>query len=114
MHTNFTPLFPLLLFAILLLLTEIISHDKMKKLGKRKNTIDFEPNEGERTLLSSNKGGIRSPSLDLGISPDSPQEELIGILADILFEGFLWQHKHGKENTKQGSDLLPGINKRTS
>ena len=71
----------------------------LKKLDKRKNTtvIDFEPNEGERTLLSSNKGGMRSPSLDLGIRPDSPQDELISILADILVEGFLWQHEHGKQ-----------------
>lgn len=71
----------------------------MKKLDKSKYTtvIDFEPNEGERTLLSSNKGGIRSPSLDLGITPDSSQEELISILADILVEGFLWQNEHGKD-----------------
>lgn len=88
----------------------------MKKLHKRENTtcIDFEPNEGERTLLCSNKGGMRSPSLDLGISPDSTPEELIGILADILVEGFLWQHEHGKQHTTQGSDLLPGIHKRAS
>lgn len=88
----------------------------MKKLDKRYNTAEivFEPNEGERTLLSSNKGGMRSPSLDLGITLDSTQDELIGILAEILVEGFLWQHKHGKQNTTQGSDLLPGIHKRTS
>lgn len=114
MQANSPPLFLLFFFAILSWLTGIISYDKMKKLGKRKNTVNFEPNEGERTLLSSNKGGMRSPSLDLGISPDSTQKELIGILADILIEGFLWQHKYGKENTKQSSDLLPGINKRTS
>lgn len=88
----------------------------MKKLDKRNNTtvIGFEPNEGERTLLSSNKGGMRSPSLDLGITPDSSQEELIGILADILVEAFLWKHEHEPEYTTKGSDLLPGINKRTS
>ena len=86
----------------------------MKKLDKREcTTIDFEPKEGERTLLSSNRSSTRSPSLDLGISNDSTQDELIGILADILVEGFLWQHEHGKEYTEQGSDLLPGINKRT-
>ena len=88
----------------------------IKKLHKRKNTadIDFEPNEGERTLLCSNKGGMRSPSLDLGINPDSTQDELIGILANILVEGFLWQYEHGENNKTQGSHLLPGINKRTS
>lgn len=88
----------------------------MKKLDKRENTsvIGFEPNEGERTLLSSNKGGMRSPSLDLGITPDSTDDELIGILADILVEAFLWQHEHGKEYTNKSSGLLQGINKRTS
>jgi hypothetical protein len=89
-------------------LTEINTCDIMKKLDKRKITseIIFEPNEGERTLLSSNKGGTRSPSLDLGISPDSSQDELISILADILVEGFMWQHEHGKQYKKQSSNLL--------
>ena len=88
----------------------------MKKLDKREHTssIDFEPKEGGRTLLSSNKGGMRSPSLDLGISPDSTQDELISILADILVEGFMWQYEHGKEHKAQGGNLLPGINKGTS
>lgn len=72
----------------------------LKKLDKRKNTADtdFEPNEGERTLLSSNKGGIRSPSLDLGIHPDSTEDQLISILTDILVEGFLWHHEHGEKH----------------
>lgn len=88
----------------------------IRKLHKRENItdIDFEPNEGERTLLCSNKGGMRSPSLDLGINADTTEDELIGILADILVEGFIWQHEHGNSNTKQGSDILPGIYKRTS
>ena len=88
----------------------------LKKLHKRNNTLDtdLEPNEGERTLLCSNKGGMRSPSLDLGIHADSTEDELIGILADILVEGFILQHKHGEKHTTQGSDLLPGVNKRTS
>ncbi len=87
----------------------------MKKLDKREHTtaISFEPKEGERALLSSNKGGMRSPSLDLGISSDSTQDELIGILANILVEAFIWQHEHGKQYTIKGSDLFPGINKRT-
>lgn len=88
----------------------------LKKLHKRENTLDtsFEPNEGERTLLCSNKGSMRSPSLDLGITPASTEDELIGILADILVEAFLWQHEHVPKTTEEGSDLLPGINKRTS
>jgi hypothetical protein len=88
----------------------------VRKLHKRKNTtvISFEPKEGERTLLCSNESGMRSPSLDLGITPDSTQEELIGILADILVEGFLWQHEYGKQHTKESGDLLPGINKGAS
>lgn len=87
----------------------------MKKLDKSeyKTVLNFEPNEGERTLLSSNKGSIRSPSLDLGIHSESTKEELLGILADILIEGFLWQHKHANQYTKQSGDLLQSINKRT-
>lgn len=74
----------------------------MNKLHKGESTahIDFEPNEGERTLLCSNKGGMRSPSLDLGITPESTEEDLIGILANILVEGFLWLHEHGKHQEK--------------
>ena len=84
-----------------MLLTEHNACDSMKKLDEREHTTDsyFEPKEGERTLLSSNKGGISSPSLGLGISADSTQDELIGILADILVEGFLWLHEHGEEHT---------------
>jgi len=88
----------------------------MEKLDKRykdtDNTVEFK--EEQRRRLSSNNVSDRCSSLDLGISPDSTEEELIGILADILVEAFIWQHQHGKEHTTKGSDLLPGINKRTS
>ncbi len=72
----------------------------LKKLHKRNypTSIDFEPNEGERTLLCSNKGGMRSPSLDLGIHSDSTEDQLISILTDILVEGFLWHHEHGEKH----------------
>ncbi len=87
----------------------------MKKLDKRDNTvIDFEPNEGERTLLSSNKGSTRSPSLDLGATSNSTKDELVSILAKILVEGFLWYQEHGKQQTQQSSDLLSSIDKGTS
>lgn len=87
----------------------------LKKLDKRNNTLDtgFEPKEGERTLLSSNKGGMRSPSLDLGIHPESTEDELIVILANILAEGFINQYGYGKQQELKGSDILPGVNKRT-
>jgi hypothetical protein len=88
----------------------------MEKLDKRyKNTdnnVEFK--EEQRGRLSSNNVSVRCSSLDLGISPDSTQDELIGILADILVEAFMWQHQHGKEYTSESSNLLPGINKRTS
>ena len=87
----------------------------LKKLhkGKFSTDIELEPNEGERTLLCSNKGGLRSPSLDLGIHPDSTEDQLINILTDILAEGFLWHHKYGKEHKTKSGHILPGINKRT-
>lgn len=73
----------------------------MKKLDKRDNItgIDFEPNEGERTLLSSNESDMRSPSLDLGINANSTEEELIKVLARILVEGFLAQYENGANDT---------------
>lgn len=64
---------------------------------KRENTgaINFEPNEGERTLLSCNKGGIRSPSLDLEEIITPEQEALLDELAQILAESIMWHAKHG-------------------
>lgn len=72
----------------------------MKKLHKRENTtyLEFEPKEGGRTLLCSNESGMRSPSLDLPNTSCSTQEELISVLAEILIEGFIWQHEHKKQN----------------
>ena len=61
----------------------------MIRLDKRENIspIQLEPNEGERTLLSSNKGGMRSPSL---VSQDLLSDEmLLDQLASILVDGFL-------------------------
>lgn len=71
----------------------------MSSLHKRENSasICFELNEGERTLLCSNKCSMRSPSLDLGITPSSTEEELISILADILVEGFIWEFENGEK-----------------
>ena len=89
----------------------------MEELDKRSGIAErnFEFSEGERTLLSSNKGSTRSPSLDLGISDNSTPEELLNILADMLIEAFLWHNEHDKQHQKQqSSNLFSGINKRTS
>ncbi len=88
----------------------------IKKLHKRVNTVSnkLEPNEGERTLLCSNRSGMRSPSLDLGVTPESTEDEQIGILADILVEIFLSQHGFEATITTECSDLLSGVNKRAS
>ena len=81
----------------------------MKKLDRRKNTtlINVEPNEGERTLLSSNKGGIRSPSLDfLDTSADNVTEDMIlDYLASIISDIYL-QEIHGKPKDETSSYLL--------
>lgn len=85
-------------------------------LGKDKNITEsyFEPKEGERSLLPSDKGGIRSPSLDLeGISENEWEEE-INKLAEILLEGFIYIIEHEERDEKKGSHLLPSINKGTS
>jgi hypothetical protein len=78
----------------------------IKKLDKRENTtIDFDPNEGERTLLSSNKGGMRSPSLGFldTSSNDVTDDEILKYLAGILCDIYLSQTY---DNHKKSSDLL--------
>lgn len=71
------------------------------------NTHVVDSNEGERTLLSSNKIDIRSPSLDLTENYISIEDDLIKYLADILIDGFLWQQKHASNSKQQkSSDLL--------
>jgi hypothetical protein len=88
----------------------------IKKLhkGNEITSISVEPKEGERTLLCSNKGDQRSPFL--GFNPNNPlvsKEMAMDYLAEILVEIFLDQER--KKYAKQTrSDLLPGINKRTS
>jgi len=88
----------------------------LKKLHKRENSpdIDIEPNEGERTLLCSNKGGMRSPSLDyLDTSAETVTEDMaLEYLAQIISMIYLKQH-HGF-GSKESGNLLPSINKRTS
>lgn len=82
------------------------------KLHKRDNRdISVEPNEGERTLLCSNRSGLRSPSLDF--DPNSPlitEEFLVDHLIDILIEGFLAILENDSEKS---SNLLSSINKGT-
>ena len=87
----------------------------MKKLDKRKITdIQVEPNEGERTLLSSNESDQRSPFLGfLDTSSDNVSEDMVlDYLAQIIADIYLDQ-TYGNNNSKEGSTLLPGINKRT-
>jgi hypothetical protein len=65
--------------------------------GENATVNNVEPNEGERTLLCSNRSSNRSPSLDLERFENASQDELIGILADILLDAFLWEHEHRNE-----------------
>lgn len=100
---------------ILVALTEKEISAMLKKLHKRNKLIriDFEPNEGERTLLCSNKGGMRSPSLDyLDTSAKSVTEDLaLEYLSQIISMIYLKEY-HGF-NSQEGSNILPGIDKRT-
>lgn len=76
--------------------------DKSKNITE--HTVDS--NEGERTLLSSNKGDIRSPSLDLTVSNKAIEDQQIKYLAEILIEGFLWQEKNASNTKQQKSSHL--------
>ncbi len=65
--------------------------------GEYPNSILFESNEGERTLLCSNKGGIRSPSLGLELERELSISDmkLLDQLAEILAESIIWHSKNG-------------------
>lgn len=66
----------------------------MQKLDKGENitAIDFDFGEGERTLLSSNESGVRSPSLDFldtsseEVSEDMILQNLARIISDIYLK----------------------------
>ena len=88
----------------------------LKKRDKRINTAYkyVEPNEGERTLLSRNKGSMRSPSLDFldtsaeGVTEDMMLDYLAGIICDIYLK-----EMYGNNAEKESSDILPGIDQGT-
>ncbi len=67
----------------------------IKKLHKREShNRQFEPNEGERTLLCSNNGDGRSPSLGSEKQFSEEEEEQLRALAEIIVEAILWQINH--------------------
>lgn len=72
----------------------------MIKLHKEHKPTDiyFEPNEGERTSLCSNKGGMRSPSLDLSEKISPEYEMLLQQLAEILVEAIFWHYENEFNN----------------
>ncbi len=85
-------------------------------LHKRENTTDIkvEPNEGERTLLCSNRSSMRSPSLDFDVnSPSITDEILVDYLAEIFVDGFL-KLKEIEYANEKSSYLLSSIHKGTS
>lgn len=99
--------------AIIEVLTKANNCDMIWERDKRNTTEkNVEPNEGERTLLSRNKGGTRSPSLDfLDTSADNVTENMIlDYLASIISDIYM----HETYGNKESSDILPGINEGTS
>lgn len=87
----------------------------MKKLHKRNNTayINIEPNKGERTLSCSNKGSMRSSLLGfLDTSSENASNEMISeYFAKLIVDMFI--ETNYANTTKKGSNILPGIDKRT-
>jgi hypothetical protein len=85
----------------------------MKKLHEASHAVNdyAHSNGGERSVLCSNKGGIRSPSLDfLDTSAASvTEEQVLEYLAKIISDIYL-KKVYGD---KKGSDLLSGLDKRT-
>lgn len=88
----------------------------IKPLRKSSKTVESNiivSKEGEHELLRSSKVDRCSPSLDFkSNSPLVSKDMQLDYLASILVDIFLEQKKY--ERSKTGSDILPGLNKRTS
>lgn len=87
----------------------------LQKLRKSNTAIvkTFEPEEGERGFLCSNKDSRRSPSLDFDpIDPLVSKKIATDYLAEILVAIFL-ELKQGEHRKQTSSDLLPGVHERT-
>ena len=86
---------------------------KLQDKGEHPTEINIEPNEGEQTLLSCNKGGICSPSLDFDTdSPLVSEAMLLDQLASIIVQIFI-ADQDAKYKSKKSSDLLPSVDKGT-
>lgn len=88
----------------------------MKELGKHVQNIGakgLESKKGERRCLPSSSTDTRSPFLDFNLYEEvDPTQAAIGYLAEILVEIYFY-NQHARAAKKKGSNLLPGINKRT-
>lgn len=86
------------------LLTVNLINDIME--GKEGHNKKFENEEVESVRGESSI--LRSPLLE---SCNKTEDELLRELAKILVEAYLGEKPYGEE---KGSDILPGVNKRTS
>ncbi len=75
------------------------------------NKIDSE--EGQRTVLCSNKLVNRCPSSVEDMSEDRALDYLARILIDELYEQIKNENLSRQSNKETSSDLLPGINQGT-
>lgn len=88
----------------------------MKSQDKGSTNIDqqVESKEGERGPLSCNKVNVRSPSLEFTPNTEFTSEDAaLDYLASILVEVYLDYYSNANKQ-EDSSDLLSGINKRTS
>jgi len=86
----------------------------MEPLDKTNTNSSLVPRKGERTVLSSNKAGTRSPFL--GFDSSSPlvsEDMLYDYLAELLADVYLSLKEHERIN-KTRSNLLQGFDKGTS
>ena len=94
-------------------LTENDTSVTMEPLDKTNTISSLVPEKGERTVLSSNKAGTRSPFL--GFNSGSPlvtESMLLDHLADIIVELYLKQEHAHIEQTS--SSVCSRVDKRTS
>src|SRR5258708_313123 len=90
----------------------------MKRLHKRQNgNPNFEPKEGQRGLLCSNKVPYRCPSFGLNINAGSSEDEALAYLADVLVEAYFERKNHDPTrhtNQQTSSPLLSRLDNGTS
>jgi hypothetical protein len=90
----------------------------MSKLHKRLiGENNFEPREGQRDLLCSNRKSLRCPSFGIKNPNNVSEDVALDYFASILVEAFLDKKEYERNQlhkSETGSSICPSINEGTS